>query len=39
MAVNKGFLKYNKTILMQESLCGDKSEHTTDSSVDGDPLL
>jgi hypothetical protein len=35
MAVNKSYIRYNKTILIQESR--EKSEHTTDSSVDGDP--
>ncbi|CAD8048790.1 unnamed protein product [Paramecium primaurelia] len=37
MAVNKNYIRYNKTILIQESR--EKSEHTTDSSVDGDPQI
>jgi len=32
MAVNKGYIKYNKTILMQESIGAEKSEPVSDSS-------
>lgn len=39
MAVNKGYIKYNKTILMQESLGQERSCHTTDSSLDADPAV